>query len=58
MSELDKLAADLLKAPAVAIAEVRAVVSKGALNIKNDWRSAWKGLKHAPALPLAAMVSA
>lgn len=51
MSDLDKLAADLGKAPVEALAAVQAVVSKGAVNIKKDWREAWKGMPHAPALP-------
>ena len=29
------------------------VVSKGALNIKNDWRRRWRGIAHAPRLPLS-----
>ena len=31
----------------------RAVVAKGALNIKTDWRAAWSGHPHIPALPAA-----
>lgn len=27
------------------------VVTKGALNVKNDWRARWSGLSHAPRLP-------
>lgn len=34
-------------------AGVKAVVSKGALNIKNDWKRRWSGIGHAPALPAA-----
>jgi hypothetical protein len=53
ISQLTKLAADLRshsrKTPAAAVA----VVSKGALNVKNDWRKAWSGIGHAPALPAA-----
>jgi hypothetical protein len=53
VSQLTKLAADLRahsrKTPAAAVQ----VVSKGALNIKNDWRKAWSGLAHAPSLPAA-----
>jgi hypothetical protein len=33
--------------------EAKKVVSKGAVNIKTDWRAAWKGIKHAPRLPLS-----
>lgn len=53
ISQLTKLATDLRthsrKTPAAAVA----VVSKGALNVKNDWRKAWSGIGHAPALPNA-----
>lgn len=38
MDTPETLAADLLKAAATATVEVRAVVAKGALNIKNDAR--------------------
>jgi hypothetical protein len=47
------LAADLDQAAAKALPEVRKVLQKGALNIKTDWRRAWTGLEHAPALPYA-----
>jgi hypothetical protein len=53
MDDLDRLAADLLLAGHAAGSEVQAVVAKGALNIKNDWREGWSGLAHAPALPAA-----
>ena len=29
------------------------VVSKGALNVKSDWRRRWHGIAHAPRLPLS-----
>lgn len=44
---------DLHQAKADALPEVKKVVSKGALNIKNDIRDAWRGIRHAPALPRA-----
>lgn len=50
-SELQQLAADLAAAPGRLEATVRPVVSKGALNIKNTWRTSASGLKHAPAYP-------
>lgn len=33
--------------------DLRAVVNRGALNVKMDWRSRWRGMKHLPALPYA-----
>jgi hypothetical protein len=50
---LKALAADLDAAARVAPDEVRKVAQKGALNIRNDWRRAWAGHAHAPALPRA-----
>ena len=53
VSQLTRLAADLRahsrETPAAAVQ----VVAKGALNVKNDWRRAWAGIGHAPALPAA-----
>lgn len=51
MADLDDLARALETAPAEARKQVRQVVSKGALNVKNDWRRAWQSLDNAPALP-------
>jgi hypothetical protein len=48
---LKALAADLQRVAVRTPAETRAVVQKGALNVKNDWRERWSGLAHAPALP-------
>lgn len=48
---LNRLAAELAHAADIAPEDVRKVVQKGALNIKNDWRSRWAGLKHLPAVP-------
>lgn len=50
---LRELIADLDKAQSAAIDEVRGVVAKGALNIKNDWRRRWSGHPHIPLLPRA-----
>lgn len=50
-SETEALAADLAAAPARLLAEVPLVVSKGALNIKDDWRGAVSGLPHLPQFP-------
>lgn len=50
-SEVRKLAADLGAIPAQVHPEVRQIVSKGALNIKQDWAKRWTGLSHVPHLP-------
>jgi hypothetical protein len=50
-AETEALAADLALAPARLKVALTAVVSKGALNIKNDWRANASGLPHAPAYP-------
>ena len=51
--DLSSLARDL-RAAAVTVPVVsRAVVARGALNIKNDWRRRWTGLSNAPLLPYA-----
>lgn len=50
---LDVLAEVLRAAQADIIAEERKVASKGALNIKNDWRAGWSGMPHIRALPIA-----
>lgn len=34
-----------------AVPEAIALVSKGALNIKTDWRKTWTGIKHAKRIP-------
>lgn len=51
--DLGDLADALRRAAKRAPEETRKVVSKGALNIKNDWRKRWSGYAHAPALPSA-----
>ncbi|WP_329013221.1 hypothetical protein OG271_04010 [Micromonospora rifamycinica] len=51
--ELKRLAVHLEEAAGVAPVEVRKVVQKGALNIKNDARRRVQGLRHAPAYPYA-----
>lgn len=48
---MDGLDRDMLRAVTRAPAETTAVVSKGALNIKNDWRKRWTGHPHIKALP-------
>jgi hypothetical protein len=50
---LHSLIAELEHAAAVAPAEAGKVVTKGAVNIKKDWRKRWSGFPHAPALPYA-----
>jgi len=44
LGDLRKLVADLSAAPERARGEIQQVVSKGALNIKNDWRGRVSGL--------------
>jgi hypothetical protein len=43
----------LTKAASRSVPAVRAVVERGALNVKTDWRQRWGGIAHAPALPAA-----
>lgn len=50
-AETEALAADLAAAPGRALAGIVPVVSKGALNIKNDWRANASGNAHAPHYP-------
>jgi hypothetical protein len=50
---LDELADSLRRVPERMPEEAKKVVSKGALNVKNDWRRRWSGLAHAPAIPRA-----
>lgn len=50
---LSELIADLTKAESRSVTGVRAVVERGALNVKKDWRQRWGGIAHAPALPAA-----
>lgn len=50
---LTELARDLAEADDVAVREVRQVVSRGALNIKQEWQRRWSGIGHAPHIPRA-----
>lgn len=50
-SELQKLSRDFDRALVDSMPQVRAVVAKGALNIKNGARERISGLAHAPAYP-------
>jgi len=50
-SETEALVADLAAAPARLAVLVPPVVSKGALNVKNDWRANASGNAHAPHYP-------
>lgn len=50
-AETEALAADLAAAPARVAADIVPVVSKGALNVKNDWRTNASGNPHAPHYP-------
>ena len=45
-SELDALASDLQQLPPKVTRGLSAVVRKGAVNIKNDWRAAYLKSKH------------
>ncbi|MGH3627268.1 MAG: hypothetical protein ACRDRL_07495 [Sciscionella sp.] len=47
----EALAAELLGAGPRILVQGTALTSKGALNIKNDWRQSASGLKHAPLYP-------
>lgn len=51
--DLDKLARDLEREAFVTPAAVRAVVGKGGVNIKKDWRQRASGIAHAPRYPLS-----
>lgn len=51
ISGLNELVADLSAAPAEVQAKSRAVVQKGANNVKEDARRLISGLAHAPAYP-------
>lgn len=54
MSDFDKFAAELIASGAKVAAGSRAVIQKGALNVKNDWQEAlgdsrsFKGVKSTP----------
>lgn len=50
-AETEALVIDLAAAPERLAVDLPAVVSKGALNIKNDWRASLAGLPHLPHLP-------
>lgn len=50
---LDELLDVLDRAEREILPGARKVVSKGALNIKKDWRDRWSGLSHAPQLASA-----
>lgn len=50
---LRELVAALEKAESKSLDETKAVVEKGALNIKKDWAQRWSGHPHAPALSAA-----
>lgn len=53
VGEVRKLAVSLAEVSAKTAPDVRAVVQKGALNIKQDWQARWRGHPHIPALPSA-----
>ena len=53
MTTLKEWADDLRQASIDVMDEGEKVISKGALNIKNDWRDRWTGYKHIPHLPHA-----
>lgn len=53
MTTLKEFADDLRRAAHDVLDEGEKVVSKGAVNVKRDWRERWQGFTHAPALPRA-----
>lgn len=53
MSSLDAWIADLRRAAVEIEEQGEQVVSKGALNIKTDWKEHWDGYAHLPHLPRA-----
>jgi len=50
---LDAWIVELTKAESQVTAQAEAVLTKGALNIKNDWRERWTGHPHFTALPFS-----
>lgn len=50
---LVELLADFARAQTRSVGEFAGVVTKGAVNVKTDWRQRWSGIGHAPALPAA-----
>lgn len=53
VSEVHALAAALRAGSVETAIKTRAVVAKGALNVKRDWQRQWSGLSHAPLLARA-----
>lgn len=51
--DLERLISDLHAEAVLTDRDVRGVLSKGALNIKQDWRKRAQGIKHAPRYPLS-----
>lgn len=51
--QVTRLATALARIPEQAVVGARAVVQRGALNIKMDWKARWSGHPHFPALPAA-----
>lgn len=51
--QVTRLANALARVPEQAAVGARAVVQRGALNIKMDWKARWSGHPHFPALPAA-----
>lgn len=49
-SDVERLVTGLTNVPARMLPEARAVVAKGAVNIKKDWAGRWSGLAHAPSV--------
>jgi hypothetical protein len=50
---LGELLADFARAQTRSVDEFAGVVTKGAVNVKTDWRQRWSGIAHAPALSAA-----
>lgn len=49
----NELVAEFEDARVFTRSEAKKVVSKGALNVKSEWRRRWRGIAHAPRLPLS-----
>lgn len=53
LDEVRRLAAALARVPVEVVPGARAVVQRGANNIKTDWKMRWSGHPHFPYLPAA-----
>lgn len=51
--QVRRLAAAFVRVPTETLVGARAVVQRGALNIKQDWQGFWAGHAHSPSIPSA-----